>query len=347
MSSARPFFRKFDGWWYVWVTTAPKRRQVKLVKGRENKAEAYRVYHQLLSQQDLATAVDRSRCNVASLCEAFLDWSAKHNRPEGYAWYRNFLQQFVDVCGTLEIAALKPFHVQNWIDDHKDWSQATVRSALTAVKRVCNWAVELGYLDASPLRALKRPSCPRRETVISLEQHQALLAATDDPFRDVLTALWETGARPGEVSAVTAAEVDFSRGIWVLSKHKTASKTGKRRVIVLTDTMIALTRRLMERYPEGTLFRNENGEAWNRNAIRLRMQRLRKKLSLPEGTVAYSYRHAFATRGLSRNVSVAKMAELLGHSDVTMLMEHYAHLENNVGELRDAAILSASTLSTM
>lgn len=123
------------------------------------------------------------------MCEAFLEWSQKHNRPEGYTWYRHFLQKFVDACGAVEIGALKPFHVQRWLDDEKDWSQATIRCAMTAVKRVCNWAVELGYLEVSPLRSLKRPSSPRREVVITLEQHQALLAASDEPWKHFLTAL--------------------------------------------------------------------------------------------------------------------------------------------------------------
>lgn len=145
--------------------------------------------------------------------------------------------------------------------------------------------------------------------------------------------------------AVTAENVDLTRGLWILTQHKTATKTGKRRVIVLSEIMLMLTRNLMEEHPTGSLFRNTDGEPWSRNAVRCRMQRLRKKLNLPVGTVAYSYRHSFATRGLSNDVSVAKMAELLGHSDVSMLMEHYSHLGDSPQLLRQALATISKTTS--
>ena len=32
----KPFFRAFDGWWYAQVRVGATRKQVKLVKGKEN-----------------------------------------------------------------------------------------------------------------------------------------------------------------------------------------------------------------------------------------------------------------------------------------------------------------------
>lgn len=53
--------------------------------------------------------------------------------------------------------------------------------------------------------------------------------ASDEQFQLFLTVLRETGARPGEISAVTAADVDLDQGICVLKMHKTVKKTGKPR----------------------------------------------------------------------------------------------------------------------
>jgi site-specific recombinase XerD len=105
----------------------------------------------------------------------------------------------------------------------------------------------------------------------------------------------------------------------------------------LPPALVALCRQLAARHPEGPLFRNSRGTAWTRNAIRCRFRRLRGKLELGPGVVAYSYRHTFATEGLGAGVDLATMAELLGHVDTTMVSAHYSHLDQKAAHLREAA----------
>lgn len=76
-------------------------------------------------------------------------------------------------------------------------------------------------------------------------------AVKDQPFRDFLFALRESGCRPGEVRKVTAANVDLDLGIWVIEHHKTRKKTGVPRIVYLTPGMVELCRRLVERWPQG------------------------------------------------------------------------------------------------
>lgn len=342
MRTPRPYFREFDCWWYVQVRTDDgKRRQVKLAQGRDNRAEAYSRFCELMAQQDPAHAANRARLNVASLFDTFLDWAEQHTARCTFDQYKHFLQSFSDLQGQLLVAELKPFHVTRWLDSHK-WADSTRRSAIIAVKRAVQWAQEQGYIDALPLRTLKRPPATRRTKLITADEHKRMQEASDPHFRDFLTALKETGARPGEVAAVTAQDVDLDRGIWILRQHKTAKKSGRPRIIYLTPVMIDLTTRAREQHPEGPLFRNSDGQPWNRNAIRLRMRRLRKKLDLPPGTVAYAYRHSFATNGLAAGVPIATMAELLGHADTSMISAHYAHLNQCTDHLRAAASSAAA-----
>lgn len=336
MRNPQPFFRKFDGWWYVQIPQQGKRRQIRLAQGKANRAEAFRRYHELMAQQDPASLPDRSQVNLASLCDMFLDHSQRHHSASTFANYKFFLNEFCQVHGTLPVLQLKPFHVSRWLEG-KSWAQATKRGAIISIKRVLNWAFEQGYLDAQLLRGLKRPPATRRTTTITSAQHEEMLAATDDAFREFLTALKETGARPGEVMALTAADVDLQQGLWILRKHKTAWKTGKPRIIYLTATMLATTRKLIEQRPTGALFRNSDGEAWTRNAVRLRMKRLREKLNLPAGTISYAYRHTFVTNSLVNGVPIATVAELVGHRDTAMISQHYAHLNQQVDYMRKAA----------
>lgn len=86
------------------------------------------------------------------------------------------------------------------------------------------------------------------QVIVSLEERQKIFAAIEgQPFRDFLTALQETGARPGEIRLVTAADVDLRSGVWLLKKHKTSKKTHRPRVIYLTSIMRELMTRLIIR----------------------------------------------------------------------------------------------------
>jgi integrase len=124
-------------------------------------------------------------------------------------------------------------------------------------------------------------------------------------------------------------------GVWVLNEHKTEHATGEPRVVILTPEMVGLTRRLIDKHPEGPLFRNEDGRPWNRNAVRCRFRRVRKKLNLGGDLVAYLYRHAVATDLLESGAGLAQAAEILGHKGTEMIMRHYQKLKQRRDHLRE------------
>lgn len=142
------------------------------------------------------------------------------------------------------------------------------------------------------------------------------------------------------MSAVTAANVDLRTGVWQFAEHKTDGKTGECRIVVLTPEMQTMTKRLAQEYPEGPLFRNEDGNPWNTNSIRCRFRRVQKKLGLGDDLVAYLYRHATATDMLEAGTGIAQVAEILGHKSVDMVMRHYSKIRQRRDHLREQ-IMSA------
>jgi integrase len=113
------------------------------------------------------------------------------------------------------------------------------------VKRAFNWATSEGLLKENPLRGLKKPPASRRERILTAEEWEQLFAAVvDREFKDFLTAMRETGARPGEIRRVTADDVNLELGVWVLEHHKTRKKTGLPCVVYLTPVMLELCKQL-------------------------------------------------------------------------------------------------------
>jgi integrase len=331
MKFPKPFFRKSKQAWYVQFG----KHQHSLGKDRE---EAFRRYRELLLHEEGKPPRPDRSYTVAEVADLFLDWSERHNDERTYDWYRSFLQSFSDLYGGLEAMELRPHHVTRWLDSEPEWAEATRRCAMTAVKRAFNWADAEGHLPENPLKTVRKGPPTRRERILTAEERtQILQAARGKRFRQFVEALQETGCRPSEIANVTAANVSLEQGIWVLPEHKTRKKTGKPRVGYLTPSMVDLTRELLAEHPEGPLFRNSQGKPWSGNAIRCRFRNLRRKLGL-KGVVAYTYRHSYATDALEKGVGVAQVAELLGHTNADMLMQHYQHLSEKREHLRQAAV---------
>ncbi len=267
-----------------------------------------------------------------------MDWSQKHHELETYRWYLHFLQDFSEQYGTLAAADLKPLHVTRWLDAHGAWKGGK-RNAVICVKRAFNWSEAEGVLKSNPLKGVKKPPQPGRSRIVSEAEKKEILAAIKDrQFREFVFAMQESGARPGEVRTVTAADVNLELGVWVLTKHKTFHKTGKPHIIYLNEEMLALTRKLVALYPEGPLFRGPlSKQAFTSNGVRCRCHILRKKLPHLKSVIATAYRHSFATEALEKGVGIAQVAELLGHVDTKMVSRHYSQLSQKVQHLREMA----------
>src|SRR5262245_2181537 len=134
MRFPKPFFRKAKQAWYLQLGG----RQISLGKDRD---EAFRRYQEIMLHERGQIAAPDDALTVAQVWALFLDCSCRHNDPQTYAGYKDFLQGFCDLYGTLRaVTQLKPFHVTRWLDRHSGWGDGTRRCAVTAVKRAFNWA---------------------------------------------------------------------------------------------------------------------------------------------------------------------------------------------------------------
>jgi integrase len=181
---------------------------------------------------------------------------------------------------------------------------------------------------------MRCPSALARQRAVTDKEFRLLLRAAKPDFRILLFALRKTGCRPKEARTLRWEMVLPDR--WVLSEHKTAGKTHKPRIIYLSCSMRRLMTRLRRTASSSWVFTNRLGKAWTRNSIRLRMDRLRKKLKLPNDVTAYMLRHAFGTSAVMNGVDVATVAELMGHTDLQMVSRVYLHLRGQDAHLHQA-----------
>lgn len=325
MRQPRPFFRNFNKTWYVQIG----RKQINL--GKE-KNEAFVRYHELMVQ---GGSVEENLTHVAEVFEHYLQWLQDNRSAGTYERARHYLGVFANYIGASSpLSRFTSMHVTRWIESRRDWTCTTKHDAVCLIQRAFRWAAKRGHVLRSPVEEVEgKPSTKRRETVFSPEQWKQLRnEVRDQSFGDLLDFMWATGCRPQEARELQARHLDCKNGLAVIPPSE-AKGGHNERVIFLPESALAICRRLAAEHPAGTLFRNRKGNPWTKDSINCRFRRLKKKLDFP--MCAYAIRHSFATEGLKKGVDSLTLAQIMGHSDTTMLSRHYAHLARNPAYLRE------------
>lgn len=325
------------GAWYVWHAG---RQKALGVKGKANRKAAVEAWHRLMAgtrpggPPPAATVPEAPPC-LRDLLTEFLRDREGVVKANTHGAYRDCLKPVVDALGSVAASELKPETLVRW-SARQGWSDSTRHNVLGAVATAFRWAHAGGVVPVNPLAGLKRPPKASRgaNAVVPADSFAKLYGAATPALRALLTLLRETGARPSELSRLTAGDVDFPNAVATLRDHKTARTTGKPRLVFLSAAALTVLLERAEACPAGPLLRNARGGAWTKDGIGLAVRRACKKAGVK--AVAYGFRHSFATDALARGVPDATVAALLGHSSTAMLHRNYAHLTAQAQTMREA-----------
>jgi integrase len=322
------YFKATHACWYVKVVHPNGTREDHKLDPDEEKAET--LYCELVTS--LKNKGEPSAdFGVKELAFAFLDHVQANNAPRTYDWYKDYLESWVNSLPVhIKVKNLKLAHAHTWLNAHypATGNANTRHGAISTIQRLFNWAVDMGYLEFSPLAKLKKPAKTPRLTFITTEQWGKVLNEIQDidPFKDLVRFMLSTGCRPQEARIIEECNVD--RVNLVIYLEKVPGKKGSR-TILLTDDALAL----LPKRDDGPLFRNKKGVPWKPNAIKCRFQRLQKKTGIK--VCAYCTRHYAATAMLENGASTGAVAALLGHKDATMVLKVYGkHIDQQTEHLR-------------
>jgi integrase len=312
----KPWYRKDRDAWFVTING----RRFNL---GPDKQAAYIRFHELMIRGGDDRPV--GGLSLFNLFEEYLEWLHAQRSARTYEWYSDFLRQFAKFLRTDRPAEeLKPYDVLRWTARHPKWSSTYQNNAIRSVQRPYRWARRLGFIVSNPLEYIEKPSPRKRENFLTPDEYKKILPQIKSkPFKDLIIAAWETGARPQELSRLEVRHVDLPNARWVFPPHESKVKT-RHRIIYLNNEAQRITRDALERVKSGPLFRNRIGRPWNRHAIGCQFTRLKKLIG--RRLCMYMFRHSFATRMLTAGVDPITVATLLGHSDPSMLARIYQHL---------------------
>jgi len=217
-------------------------------------------------------------------------------------------------------------------------SPFTIAGRVRAFKRLFNWLESENLIEHNPARRIKTPQPKRKEPkAISMADLLALLGTTDGgavaDLRDraVILFLADTGARVGGLCGLKVGDLDLARGMAMVTE-----KGDKDRFVMFNQpTAEALAAWLEVRPDVGPwLFVSLRGrDRMTPNSV-YQMLAQRATVAGVSGPVnPHSFRHAFAREYLLSDGDLASLADLLGHSDVSVTKAFYSIF--TVGELKE------------
>ncbi len=216
----------------------------------------------------------------------------------------------------------------------KQRNPATVVRYMAALSVAYTQAVnEWGWIDASPMQKVKKPTESRgRVRFLSDEERARLLKAckeSSNPYLYTVVVLaLSTGMRQGEIMGLTWDVVDLQKGRAIL--HET--KNGERRAVALTGHALELLKDLskVRRIDNKFLFPSKEiapQKPQKPMDLRAPWESALKKAEISDFKF-HDLRHSAASYLAMNGASLAEIAEVLGHKTLQMV-KRYAHLSDS------------------
>ena len=267
-----------------------------------------------------------------------------------------------DKLGARSIDTIKPSDAKEWAlrMKEKGFSYNTINNHKRSLKASFYIAIQDDYVRKNPFdfklsEVIENDT--KEKVALTEEEEQALLSfiKTDNVYHkyyDEVLILLKTGLRISELCGLTMADIDFKNEVVVVSHQLLKSKeqgyyietpktkSGVRNVPLSKETIQAF-HRVMKKRPKirsmeidghkDFLFVNSKGKpkvAIDYTTLFVRMvkkyNKHHKDKPLPHIT-PHTLRHTFCTRLASKNMNPKDLQYIMGHSNISITMNWYAH----------------------
>lgn len=320
-----------------------------------------------LEEGNLADAGSR---RLADYLDQWIEVAAGARRESTVERYKWAIGKYLKPgLGGKRLDRLTALDIQEFLSDllagkysSEPLSAGTVRYAHSVLSAALKQAVRWKLLPHNPCKDVDLPRLDKSADRNWLQEEQAarFLALAQEDLRGLPLILGlMTGMRPGEYLALRWEDLNWEAGAvfvqrnlhrprggggWTLTEPKT--KKSRRRVPLPRFALDLLrrhrARQAEERLAAGPLYRDNGfifattfGEPLHPgNLTRRQFRPLLAKAGLPASTRLYDLRHSAASLLLAAGEHPKVVADLLGHSSVTLTLDTYSHVAPSL--LQDA-----------
>jgi integrase len=229
-----------------------------------------------------------------------------------------------------------------WLGRHKVHARVTPRTInyeLRCLFTFFRWAVRQNYLFVNPVTNVEKFRVPKRSLprFVTSDDIRKFFVACREDERRLFSAILLTGMRKGEAEHLGWSDVNFELGVLFIQAKPEVGWQPKtdERVIPISPTLQQI---LFEQYANRTsdewVFANRGGH--RDSDILEKLKKVCRRADI-KATTVHALRHSFGAHLRMAGVSLADIADLLGHKDLattqTYAKVQQEHLRSVVGKL--------------
>ena len=295
-------YKRSGGRWYLDFSDHRGKRVRRWVPEAKTKADAQDALHRALDKEakirdGVIDLLDNS-AEVADLLDAFLLHKLSTRRYGTVHFYR---VAFSDVLGRLvtpdgkvwpptreapvdevqkqsrrfetgalgieRVEEITPERLAQYVEARKaHMAVRTVNKSVLALKTLLSWARKAGKIKSNPIADVSRVGKPARSgRALTVDEVEALLDVSPEPYRTMWLAFLTTGMRLGELVNLRWPQVCLETNTVRIAPETSKSKR-QRDVPILPELRERLVRLRAEATdPEGYVFTNQDGGQWVNN----------------------------------------------------------------------------------
>lgn len=287
-------------------------------------------------------------------------------KTRSYTGYADIIRLHIDpILGEYDIQDITPVILQDYVIEklksgnlitHKSLASNTVYRIVSILKQVFNLALNLELISKNPTQNIKLPKPKEKEVLALTREEQKIveeycLKSIKNNYLGIIICLY-TGIRLGELLALTWEDIDFEKKYLYIKKTSYTMRQNNKTIIV-TDTpktkksnrLIPIPLKLIQLL---TIYKTRSTSNYIIHTLRNEMVETRSYQRTFESILNkcnikhYNFhclRHTFATRALELGMDIKTLSEILGHTNVAITLNRYAHslLDYKIQEMNKIA----------
>lgn len=241
-----------------------------------------------------------------------------------------------------------PADITDFLIKITDYSNSVISKAYGLLNFAFKQAVFKGYINYNPLdnkQQFKRPQSKKQNKKVvafTLAEQKdfisALLADERVKYKEQMLISLFTGARMGEINALTVSDINFSNNtiniVRTISKDSndrpiigatTKTYAGLRTLHPTAEIMQLIKQRIKTITPDALLFTDKNGRLITTNQVNMEFKQFCKAHNIGKGydVNQHMLRHTFATRAIESGMPAPVLQKILGHTDIKTTINTY------------------------
>ncbi|MED1381748.1 site-specific integrase [Bacillus mycoides] len=311
-------------------------KQVKR-RGFKTKKEAREAEAKMLVEKETTSIL-----TFTQVANNYFEWYSQRRKQSSIVTIKNVIyNHLIPEFGKVKIDQIKPKHIMNYQNKViNQYSAKYLKKIHKALSAIFNFSIKFYGLTSNPARMAGNFEIEsnKRMNFWEFEEFKRFNEVVDEPlYKAFFSTLYYSGARKGELLALTWEDVNFEEKTIAINKTKynrqvTEPKTkASNRIIMLPNFAMDLLKDINKSAALTAPVKNDYvvfGEFYNSMSTSTLQTKFKKyvKIAQVKNIVIHEFRHSHASYLINKGVSPLVVAQRLGHSNVSTTLNTYSHL---------------------